>query len=154
MTGIPVYNVNNNCATGSSALFLAHQLISGHCNTLPPSPIIGTKGKSHEICWYYKVFILSRSIVVRHLLKLNTGSAIFCIFSCLPKCNKHINKSVIFRFPTEKKLIFSRCVGSGGVTKCALALGFEKMQKGSLSSVYTDRANPIQPHVETMMALR
>jgi hypothetical protein len=29
MTGIPVYNVNNNCATGSSALFLAHQLISG-----------------------------------------------------------------------------------------------------------------------------
>jgi hypothetical protein len=28
------------------------------------------------------------------------------------------------------------------------------MQKGSLSSVFTDRANPIQPHVETMMALR
>ena len=27
MTGIPVYNVNNNCATGSSALFLAHQLV-------------------------------------------------------------------------------------------------------------------------------
>merc|ERR1712158_271907 len=26
MTGIPVYNVNNNCATGSSALFLAPQL--------------------------------------------------------------------------------------------------------------------------------
>ena len=29
MTGIPVYNVNNNCATGSSALFLAHQLVGG-----------------------------------------------------------------------------------------------------------------------------
>jgi hypothetical protein len=47
MTGIPVYNVNNNCATGSSALFLAHQLISGNCNTLPPPPppLIGTNGK-------------------------------------------------------------------------------------------------------------
>lgn len=27
MTGIPVYNVNNNCSTGSSALLLAKQLI-------------------------------------------------------------------------------------------------------------------------------
>jgi acetyl-CoA acyltransferase len=27
MTGIPVVNVNNNCATGSSALFLAHQAV-------------------------------------------------------------------------------------------------------------------------------
>ena len=26
---MPVYNVNNNCATGSSALYLAYQLISG-----------------------------------------------------------------------------------------------------------------------------
>lgn len=29
MTGIPIYNVNNNCSTGSSALFLAKQLIEG-----------------------------------------------------------------------------------------------------------------------------
>jgi acetyl-CoA acyltransferase len=28
-TGIPVYNVNNNCATGSTALFLAKQLVEG-----------------------------------------------------------------------------------------------------------------------------
>lgn len=27
MTGIPIYNVNNNCSTGSNALFLAKQLI-------------------------------------------------------------------------------------------------------------------------------
>lgn len=27
MTGIPVINVNNNCATGSSALFLARQAV-------------------------------------------------------------------------------------------------------------------------------
>ena len=70
MTGIPVYNVNNNCATGSSALFLAHQLVAG------------------------------------------------------------------------------------GIANCALALGFEKMQKGSLAAGFTDRANPIQSHVETMMEVR
>ena len=29
MTGIPVFNVNNNCATGSSALFLGYQMIKG-----------------------------------------------------------------------------------------------------------------------------
>ena len=29
MTGIPIFNVNNNCATGSTALFLASQFISG-----------------------------------------------------------------------------------------------------------------------------
>ena len=70
MTGIPVYNVNNNCATGSSALFLAKQLVSG------------------------------------------------------------------------------------GIADCVLALGFEKMQKGSLSSVFSDRANPVQPMVEAMMNVR
>ena len=29
MTGIPIFNVNNNCATGSSALYLANQLVQG-----------------------------------------------------------------------------------------------------------------------------
>jgi acetyl-CoA acetyltransferase len=29
LTGIPIFNVNNNCATGSSALFLANQFIAG-----------------------------------------------------------------------------------------------------------------------------
>lgn len=29
LTGIPVYNVNNNCATGSTALFMAEQLVRG-----------------------------------------------------------------------------------------------------------------------------
>jgi sterol carrier protein 2 len=27
MTGMPVYNVNNNCATGSTAVFMAKQLL-------------------------------------------------------------------------------------------------------------------------------
>jgi acetyl-CoA acetyltransferase len=28
MTGIPIYNVNNNCATGSTALHLANQFVA------------------------------------------------------------------------------------------------------------------------------
>lgn len=32
MTGIPIYNVNNNCSTGSSALYLAKQLVEGGQN--------------------------------------------------------------------------------------------------------------------------
>ncbi|XP_043201367.1 sterol carrier protein 2-like isoform X2 [Amphibalanus amphitrite] len=66
MTGIPIINVNNNCATGSSALYLAFQAIRG------------------------------------------------------------------------------------GQTHCALALGFEKMQRGSLSSQFSDRTNPMDRHVEMM----
>src|SRR5438105_12219400 len=29
ITGIPIYNINNNCSTGSSALFMARQFIQG-----------------------------------------------------------------------------------------------------------------------------
>jgi acetyl-CoA acyltransferase len=29
LTGVPVYNVNNNCATGSTALMLARQFVEG-----------------------------------------------------------------------------------------------------------------------------
>ncbi|MEY9965464.1 acetyl-CoA acyltransferase [Streptacidiphilus sp. MAP12-16] len=32
LTGIPVYNVNNNCATGSSALMMARQFVAGGIN--------------------------------------------------------------------------------------------------------------------------
>ncbi|KAL1434553.1 hypothetical protein MTO96_011642 [Rhipicephalus appendiculatus] len=59
MTGIPVYNVNNNCSTGSTALLLAKQLVEG------------------------------------------------------------------------------------GLSDVVLALGFEKMDRGSLTSKYRDRANPM-----------
>lgn len=37
-----------------------------------------------------------------------------------------------------------------GQVECALALGFEKMQRGSLSSQFNDRANPMEKHVEVM----
>lgn len=69
MTGIPIYNVNNNCSTGSTALILAKQLVEG------------------------------------------------------------------------------------GIADCVLALGFEKMKPGSLSSYFNDRANPIEGHVTAMAEL-
>jgi acetyl-CoA acetyltransferase len=70
LTGIPIYNVNNNCATGSTALFMAKQFIEG------------------------------------------------------------------------------------GIADCVMALGFEKMEKGSLGVKYTDRTNPMDKHFEIMVSLR
>src|SRR3954451_11592394 len=70
LTGIPVVNVNNNCSTGSSALFMARQAIKG------------------------------------------------------------------------------------GLVDCALALGFEKMEPGSLGVKYTDRTNALDKHAMRMFELR
>eukprot|EP01102_Stenamoeba_stenopodia_P020344 TRINITY_DN7881_c0_g1_i1.p1 TRINITY_DN7881_c0_g1~~TRINITY_DN7881_c0_g1_i1.p1 ORF type:complete len:552 (-),score=125.60 TRINITY_DN7881_c0_g1_i1:52-1707(-) len=65
-TGIPIYNVNNNCSTGSTALYMAKQFIEG------------------------------------------------------------------------------------GVADCVLALGFEKMERGSLTNKWNDRTNPMDRHFTTM----
>src|SRR4051812_43544115 len=70
LTGIPVVNVNNNCSTGSSALYLARQAVRG------------------------------------------------------------------------------------GLVDCALAIGFEKMERGSLGVKYTDRTNPMDKHAMAMFAVR
>ena len=70
LTGIPVVNVNNNCSTGSSALFLARQAVKG------------------------------------------------------------------------------------GIADCALAVGFEKMEPGSLGVKYTDRTNALDKHAMRMFELR
>jgi sterol carrier protein 2 len=70
LTGIPIINVNNNCSTGSSALFTMKQLIQG------------------------------------------------------------------------------------GVIDCGIAVGFEKMEKGSLGVKYTDRTIPMDKHLEAMVAKR
>jgi len=70
ITGVPVYNVNNNCSTGSTALFMAKQFIEG------------------------------------------------------------------------------------GLIDCAMAIGFEKMEKGSLGVKYQDRTNPMDKHFTEMVALR
>ncbi|TSD99805.1 lipid-transfer protein [Skermania sp. ID1734] len=70
MTGIPVVNVNNNCSTGSTALYLAAQAIRG------------------------------------------------------------------------------------GLADCTLALGFEKMQKGSLGSTFDDREQPMMRHLLALAELQ
>ena len=70
LTGIPIVNVNNNCSTGSSALYLARQAMQG------------------------------------------------------------------------------------GLADCALALGFEKMEKGSLGVKYTDRTNALDKHLRRMFEER
>src|SRR5207302_3676465 len=70
LSGIPIVNVNNNCSTGSSALFLARQLIAG------------------------------------------------------------------------------------GMADCALAIGFEKMEKGSLGLKWGDRRMPMSGQFQQMVALR
>ncbi|POM26008.1 Beta-ketoadipyl-CoA thiolase [Actinomadura rubteroloni] len=69
ITGIPVINVNNNCSTGSTALFLARQAVKA------------------------------------------------------------------------------------GVADCVLALGFEKMQKGSLGSTFEDREQPMLNHLKELFPL-
>jgi acetyl-CoA acyltransferase len=70
MTGIPITNVNNNCATGSTALYLAASAIRG------------------------------------------------------------------------------------GLADCTLALGFEKMQPGSLATSYDDREMPLMNHITALAALQ
>jgi acetyl-CoA acyltransferase len=70
LTGIPVINVNNNCSTGSSALYMARRAVRG------------------------------------------------------------------------------------GLADCALALGFEKMEMGSLGVKWTDRTNPMDKHAEAMFKVR
>ncbi|EGV97950.1 non-specific lipid-transfer protein [Cricetulus griseus] len=67
LTGIPIINVNNNCSTGSTALFVAQQLIRG------------------------------------------------------------------------------------GMADCVLALGFEKMEKGSVGVKFPDRTNPTDKHVDVLI---
>jgi acetyl-CoA acetyltransferase len=66
-SGIPIYNVNNNCSTGSTALFMAKQFVEG------------------------------------------------------------------------------------GIADCVMALGFEKMEKGSLGVKYTDRTMALDKHFEVMI---
>lgn len=70
LTGIPIINVNNNCSTGSSALFMARQAVKG------------------------------------------------------------------------------------GLVDCAMAIGFEKMERGSLGMKYTDRTNALDKHITRMVELR
>jgi acetyl-CoA acyltransferase len=42
----------------------------------------------------------------------------------------------------------------GGLADCTLALGFEKMQPGSLAAVYEDREWPLRNHVQALAEMR
>jgi sterol carrier protein 2 len=51
-------------------------------------------------------------------------------------------------------LFLGKQLVEGGLADCVLALGFEKMEKGSLGVKYTDRINPMDRHVDAMVKLR
>jgi acetyl-CoA acyltransferase len=48
-------------------------------------------------------------------------------------------------------LHMARQAVKGGLADCTLALGFEKMEKGSLGAKYLDRTNPMDRHVTSMI---
>jgi acetyl-CoA acyltransferase len=51
-------------------------------------------------------------------------------------------------------LYLARRFVQGGLADCALALGFEKMEKGSLKGHFEDRTNPMDKHVMDMIGRR
>lgn len=60
-----------------------------------------------------------------------------------------------FHFPPDcstgsTALFMARQFVQGGLNECVLAMGFEKMQRGSLAAGYTDRTNPMDQHLSVM----
>ncbi|PZS13729.1 MAG: lipid-transfer protein [Solirubrobacterales bacterium] len=51
-------------------------------------------------------------------------------------------------------LMLARQAVKGGLVQCALALGFEKMERGSLGIKYTDRTPALDKHMARMFELR
>jgi acetyl-CoA acyltransferase len=51
-------------------------------------------------------------------------------------------------------LSLARQLVEGGLVDCALAVGFEKMETGSIQARYTDRALPVERHYAQMIELR
>lgn len=51
-------------------------------------------------------------------------------------------------------LLLSRYLIQGGVADCVMALGFDKMSRGPLKPLHTDRTNPMDKHVMAMAAKR
>ena len=67
----------------------------------------------------------------------------------IPVINVHNNCST-----GSSALFLARQAVHGGLVDCAIALGFEKMERGSLSSRYTDRTPAMDKHVGAMVAGR
>ena len=51
-------------------------------------------------------------------------------------------------------LMLARNAIKGGLADCALAIGFEKMERGSLGMKYTDRTPALDKHMERMFQIR
>ncbi|MFL5824695.1 MAG: lipid-transfer protein [Solirubrobacteraceae bacterium] len=51
-------------------------------------------------------------------------------------------------------LMMARQAVRGGLVQCALAIGFEKMERGSLGMKYTDRTPALDKHITRMFELR
>ncbi len=51
-------------------------------------------------------------------------------------------------------LYYAKKMVEGGLVDCAMALGFEKMEKGSLGIKYEDRIHPLMRHTEAMIEKR
>ncbi|WP_205697460.1 lipid-transfer protein [Conexibacter sp. SYSU D00693] len=67
----------------------------------------------------------------------------------VPVVNVHNNCST-----GSSALWLARQSIKGGLVECALAIGFEKMEKGSLGAKYTDRTPAMDKHLEAMVAGR
>ena len=110
LTGIPITNVNNNCATG--IYIVATSLIPTVCPTL--------------------------SCLPRPLLPAPPSPA-RPVLSCLPR---PLLPNPPFSYLGASALFASRNMIAGGLARCTLAVGVEKMQKGSLT-LDVDDVNPI-----------
>jgi acetyl-CoA acetyltransferase len=67
----------------------------------------------------------------------------------IPVINVHNNCST-----GSSALFLARQAVMAGIVDCALALGFEKMEKGSLGMKYTDRTPAMDKHIGAMLADR
>ncbi|KAI8830834.1 thiolase-like protein [Chytridium lagenaria] len=67
---------------------------------------------------------------------------------------KFVSNSTIDCSTGSSALYLARNAVAGGQAECALALGFEKMAPGSLSTTWNDRTNPMDKSVEQMIELR
>jgi acetyl-CoA acyltransferase len=53
----------------------------------------------------------------------------------------------------SSSLYLARALVAGGLADCVLAVGFEKMERGSLKMHFPDRVNPMDRHIEAMYEL-
>lgn len=119
LTGIPIFNVNNNCSTGSTALFMARQLIQG-----------GELNRKTQAASYYITFKYKQTFL-QHVMKFPPG--IDANGNMKLQYNLLICDSK-WTFLCWICIMWSFSSPPAGVADCVLALGFEKMERGSLSS--------------------